>query len=170
MKNHSTLSLYIKELAGNKNQLQAEIERLILKYQVQVVGNGYIDMIVLRSNALALISDLTQINICVNVLSWWCLCTPESQATLGCPHGMGGPTNKFGVGWFSELGGPYFDLKDLGIDFEALSISQSEFVEGCNRIVSDYLENDFEQERFFTGCLHPGLWLLVPDEWRRSNN
>jgi len=46
------------------------------------VGNGYIDLIVTRGRAVQLIDELAQLPIIVSDLSWWCLCTVESQAKL----------------------------------------------------------------------------------------
>lgn len=164
-----TQSPYWQQLISNQTYYQTEIEKLLKKYQAQPTGNGYIDLIVGRNIAIQLIEELAQLPIVVSDLSWWCLCTEESKTKLGCPHGMGGPLNRFGDGWFSEcVHYPFFELAPQGIELENRSIEADVLAKESSKILADYLENRLLHESFYSECLHPGLWLYVPNEWRRQ--
>src|SRR4026207_185373 len=102
MQNNSSLSTYIQNLQNNPDRFQSAIETLLEKYQVQPVGNGYIDLILKKENSLNLIRELTNLPVAVCSLSWWCHFTLETESQLGCPHGYGGPQDKYGEGMFSE--------------------------------------------------------------------
>jgi hypothetical protein len=157
---------YMLHLIENQTEIQAAIKRLVEKDKVQIVGSGYIDMIMSIEKSIIFIKELTAINVAVEKLSWWCLTTPESRAKLGCPHGIGGPTNKFGEGWFSEC--VQFDITSFeGLEaiLNSLYISPENVVHECNQKITNYLINDFRSENFYSECLHPGLWLSVPDDW-----
>ena len=107
--------------------------------------------------------------VAVESLSWWCWCTPESQANLGCPHGMGGPTNLFGEGWFSEcVQYPIISVSDRVIDLNAHSSEPNQLANECSQLLCHYIENELPLESFYSECLHPGLWLYVPETWRRK--
>ncbi len=132
------------------------------------MGDGYIDLILPRLRAVALIRELAQLPIAVQRVTWWCHCTTESKAALGCPHGMGGPVNRFGEGWFSEcVSYPDFAVEEDGVSLEDASTGARLLAEECSGVVCDYFERDLLLETFYTECLHPGLWLHVPESWRR---
>lgn len=148
-----------------KQLVKDSLEKLFASYEVQPVGNGFVDLIVSRSNALGLLDELAKLSIRAESVSWWCLCTPENQTRLGCPHGMGGPRNRFGSGWFSEcVHYPIFDVSQHG---EALMDNSECAVNSAvahNHIVRNYLENDLPQEAFFSDCLYPSLSLQILGE------
>jgi hypothetical protein len=77
--------------------------------------------------------ELAQLPVAVDSLTWSCLCTPESRATLGCPHVYGGPANLFGDGWFSECV-QYSDITvaDRGIDLDDNSLEPSRLADECS--------------------------------------
>src|SRR5689334_16938991 len=90
---------YFQHLATSE-QIQEAIEALLAEFHVLPVGTGYIDLIVPLPGALKLIEQLAALAVAVNSVTWWCHCTPESTAGLGCPHGMGGPIDPAGQGWY----------------------------------------------------------------------
>ena len=51
MKNNFFLSLYLQSLQDNSEHFQSAIEGLLEKYQVQPVGNGFIDLIIEKLNS-----------------------------------------------------------------------------------------------------------------------
>ncbi len=161
---------YMQQLLENDMQHQTAIEQLLLKYKVQPVGVGYIDLILPKGDALALIKELAQLPVAVESLSWWCLCTQQSKATLGCPHGMGGPPNLFGEGWFSEcVQYPIISVSDQGVDLDSISVEPGQLANECGQVLCNYIENVLPVEGFYSECLHPGLWLYVPQTWKRRN-
>jgi hypothetical protein len=160
---------YLKILDNNRHQLQADIERILEKYRAQPVGSGYIDLILNCDDATKLIDELASLNIAVQRLTWWCHCTPESELKLGCPHGYGGPRNRLGIGWFSEcVNYSDFVLTEQGARFDDSSIEPNELADACKQLTINYLQNTLPNENFYSPCLHTGIWLYVPKDWRRK--
>lgn len=117
MHNNSAQTPYMQQLLANDQVYQDEIEHLLEVYRVQPVGNGYIDLILPCDRAILLIEELAKLPVAVTNLTWWCCCTPESKVQFGCHHGMGGPMNEFGEGWFSEcVGFPFFEVEKYGLN------------------------------------------------------
>jgi hypothetical protein len=160
---------YMLSLLDNAAHYQDAIQQLLVQHQAQAVGNGYIDIILPRHKAVTLVRDLAQLPVTVESLTWWCLCTPASKATLGCPHGLGGPLNRYGEGWFSEcVQYPFFEVAEHGVDLYDPTMEPADLARKCSQIMIDYINDRLPREPFFTKCLHPGLWLHVPDTWVRS--
>lgn len=160
---------YMQALQSAGESLQAAIERLMEKYQAQPVGNGYIDLIINGSDAPKLITELATLPVAVVHLTWWCLCTPDSKLQLGCPHGMGGPTNRSGPGWFSEcVHYPDFIVDEHGVLLDDLTPSPAALTQQCAQLVINYLQHTLPNEPFYSPCLYPGLWLHVPEHWQRK--
>jgi hypothetical protein len=167
MSTNTNVTTYMSYLKANQPHLQMAIESLVQKYMVQPAANGYIDLIVLRKNAPLLLDELEQLPVAVEAASWWCLA--DNLLSPNCPHGMGGPFNQFGCGWFSEcVQYKDFDVSGFGISLYAdLSTKPHELARVCNRTLKSYLETTLPTEPFYSPCLQPGLWLHLPDEWNR---
>jgi hypothetical protein len=117
MHNHAVPTPYMQQFLANDQACQNAIEHLLEVYRVQPVGNGYIDLILSCDRAILLIEELAKLPVAVTNLTWWCSCTTESKVQFGCPHGMGGPLNRFGEGWFSEcVHFPFFEVENYGIN------------------------------------------------------
>jgi hypothetical protein len=158
----------MQQLLTNQDRFQDSIEQLLSRYRVLPVGDGYIDLILPRGQSIMLIRELAQLSVAVESLSLWCLCTPASEAKLGCPHGMGGPINRFGDGWFSEcVHYPSFEVELHGVERDNASLEPQSLAIQCSKIICDFIENQLPKEEYFSECLHPGLWLLVPNDWQR---
>ncbi len=56
-----------------------------------------------------------------------------------------------------------FEIGDLGL--EIYMTTPSVYSTKCNQIMCDYIENQLPEEKFFSECLSPGIWLDVPDNW-----
>ena len=169
MPKHSSISAYLQNLQNDPERFQSAIEMLLEKHQVQPVGVGYIDLILKKENALNLIRELTNLSVAVYSLTWWCHFTLETASQLGCPHGYGGPQDKYGNGMFSECTHyPDFDIFELPEPIDENSLTTEVFVEKCNTVATDYLKNILPTERFYSPCLYPGLGLRVPDAWKRK--
>ena len=169
MQNNSAHSPYLQNLQNNPEQFQVAIEGLLKKYQVQPVGNGYIDLILDNDNSLRLIDELTKLYVALEELTWWCHYTPETKLKYGCPHGMGGPTNRFGDGMFSEcVQYPDFVVKGLPNLIDEYSVKPKIFAAECNKMIINYIKNILPLEKFYSPCLYVGLWIYVPNEWKRK--
>ena len=84
-----------------KNNSKIILDNLLNKHKAQPVGNGYIDIIVSRSNYKELASELIENDFLINAISWWeYVSNPEGSNT----YGMGGPFSIFYEGWFAETG------------------------------------------------------------------
>lgn len=163
------LSDYLAAVDAQKSDLQPQINHLLEKYQAQPVGNGYIDVIIDRANVFAFLDELTTLGIAVDAVTWWCHYTPLSKETLGCPHGMGGPINKFGEGRFSECEHyPVFDVQAQGVNFKSTGVNAHVLSQQANQLVHNYLTTEWQHEPFYSDCLRPGLWLHLPLDWVRS--
>jgi hypothetical protein len=161
------LTPYMLYLSENQDKVQIALNSLLKKYQVEGVGNGYIDQILSVEKSIILIKELTALNIAVECLSWWCLTTKESRSRLGCPHGMGGPKNRYGEGYFSECDHyPFTSFEVVEANLQSHYISPENCARECNQKFMHYLINDFLAEGFYSECLHPGLWLAVPEDWK----
>lgn len=161
---------YFRLLAENELLFRTKIDQLLTKYKAIPVGKGYIDLIISREKAVGLTKELAQLPVAVTSISWWCLCTPESRLQLGCPHGYGGPINRFGEGWFSEcVQYPIYEVSEHIIALSEISDDSYLLVSKyCNHVCS-YLEDGMTRESYYKECLYPGLWLKVPENWERIN-
>lgn len=156
---------HMNYLLENQNHYQNVIESILEKYEVLPVGNRFIDLILPREMTNDFIQELTNISIGVQYITWWCYCTPYSQKTYGCPHGLGGPG--FGEGYYSECNGGEVDVAEL-VKTSFPSTEPKGFAIECNRWVLDYFVKRFKTESFYSPCLNPGFWLLVPETWKRE--
>jgi hypothetical protein len=160
---------YLQNLHNNQDQFQKTIDDLLGKYNVQPVGNGYIDLIVDCDRSLQLVDEFAKMTVAVERLTWWCHTTPESTLKYGCPHGLGGPLNRFGEGHFSECTHyPEFVLAEHHSPIDEYSLEPHLFAEKCSQLVTNYIKNALPNESFYSPCLQPGFWLNVPFDWKRK--
>ena len=169
MHSNSIKTPYLQNLHNNQEQLQNLIEDLLEKYNVQPVGNGYIDLILDCESSIQLIDELAKIAVAIERLTWWCHTTPESASKYGCPHGMGGPPNGFGEGHFSECSDyPEFVVAEHQSPNDEYSLEPRLYAERCSEVVTYYIKNVLPTESFYSPCLNPGLWFNVPYDWKRK--
>ena len=157
----TTDTKYISTLDKDK---QEKVDQLIDKYEVPVVGTGYIDIILPRDRFEKFISDLTDLNIAIESISWWCHATDSNKKDLGCPHGMGGPMTKYG--WFSEIVQEHDELTNDYDNEPIKTINQRALSAIKNKRTENYDGTTWTFDK--TYCLTPGLWLHVPHEWTRK--
>jgi hypothetical protein len=114
------------------------IDSVIMKLHIQPVGNGYIDMICPIENIGEFIDSMEQLGVKIKGFTWWC-------HVCGChqPCGLGGPKNKYGDGWFSEI--PMGEI----ICFES------------NEKLKQFLLEDYPKSKEFRKCYMPAFWLDV---------
>ncbi len=117
------------------------VNDILIKYKAQPVGNGYIDCIVKKEYVKGLINELSNANIKITGVSWWCHHTYENDKKYNYQYGMGGPKSIYFEGWFSEV--PY--------------IFGSNFID--NTGVLNYIFIKVKGNKFYSDCLCPGLWL-----------
>lgn len=154
---------YIDSLNQQKGNIQNQIKSLLEKYKVQPVGTGYIDLIVLNQFVDSFINELSDINILVSGITWWCHCT-ESTDGLNCQHGMGGPKSKYYDGWFSETTIPMHDVNLINSEIDDFT----DKIKYSNDKVIKFIKSDFVKSEFYIRYLVPALWLYVPDNWERQ--
>jgi hypothetical protein len=160
---------YISELKSAQSTKQKAIEDTLVKHQCQSVGQGYAEIITNYEVVHEVIEELTQIGIVVAGVAWWCHCTEENQEMLYCPHGLGGPENEFGDGWFSEMVGDehYFFLTDDELKTLELDNDHTSNIQSFNEKISAYLD-EFPTHEHFISCFTPSIMLAVPEEWQRA--
>ena len=132
--------------------IKQQLDKLLMKHKVQPVGWGYTDCIIKRENLIDFLNDLDKIQIKVQAITLWCHCTNYNAQAYGCPHGGGGPLSGYHEGWFSEI--YHVEFKD---DF------------ACSADVLDYIfsdSSDWRNNKLYSPCVEPALWLDVPEEWR----
>jgi hypothetical protein len=165
---------YIDYLSLNRKEIIERLENSINQNKVQPVGDGYIDCIVMKDNLKQFVNDISSIGIIISDVSWWCYVDPNYKNS-GCPHGMGGPISDYYVGWFSELQNELYEANKDKIDSilysydnEAVNKINQETMFGIENILKEplkYTPSEFIEEN---KCVMPGLWLFVPDDWKRQ--
>ena len=163
---------YFEYLNSNKSETQKKLDDLLVKYKVQPVGWGYIDCITMKDNFADFITEISELGIVIDYVSWWCYVNPQNPINMGCPHGLGGPVSDYYEGWFSELQSYEFG-NDIEIAEKIKSYNMQKIVE-LNRKTLIEIRNKLEKPFQYTPtdfipenkCVTPALWLLVPDDWR----
>ena len=77
---------------------QAELETIIERLHMTRVGTGYFELICPKKAIVEFIDEMERLQIDITGFTWWCHVTEEHE-----PCGMGGPRDKFGDGWYSEI-------------------------------------------------------------------
>ncbi|MCP3681313.1 MAG: hypothetical protein GY861_01360 [bacterium] len=164
---------YTSTLKLNQKTVQKNLDMLIDGYDGIPASNGYIDIIILRERYVDFINALTELNLAIECVSWWCLATDENKEQYGCPHGYGGPMTKFG--WFSELSHDFDEIEKKEIERLECEYS-SERVRRINEIAAAIIK-DKRTITYGDGsylvfarntCLTPAFWIRVPDDWERQ--
>ena len=130
---------------------------------------------IVRNKLEEFINEISNLGVLTTAVSWWCYVNPKESNHTGCPHGMGGPDSIYYEGWFSELQNDLYEL-DEGIIDNILESYDKQLVYALNlktlgkvkemlEIPFRYTPNDYIVEN---KCVTPGLWLLVPDNWKRT--
>ncbi|WP_410497044.1 hypothetical protein QTL86_09245 [Cellulosilyticum sp. ST5] len=119
-----------------------KLDDILLKYHVQPVGRGYIECICPMEKAILFINAISEINIEITDLSWWCFVSEGHK-----PCGMGGPANRYGDGWFSEI--------EMG---NTIGFSS-------NEEIKDFLINEWQRSKEYRSCFVPAFCLKVPNDW-----
>lgn len=124
----------------------AKLDRLFQDLHVQPVGNGYIDCICPMDHVPDFIRSISDLGIRITKFTWWCYVSEGHE-----PCGMGGPINKFGPGWYSEI--------EMGHTFQFPS----------NSAMLDYLTNIWPKEPDYHPCYVPAFWLdFSPDTFIKN--
>ena len=167
---------YLDYLNQNRENIVGHLELILNEYKVQPVGSGYIDCIVMKYNFKDFIKEVTRLGVVINISSWWCYVNSSHPITPECPHGMGGPISEYYEGWFSELQNDFYDVGEEIVD-KLLESYDSQLVYSINmKVINDindllkipfrYTPNDYIEGN---KCVMTGLWLLVPDDWKRGS-
>ncbi len=155
---------YFQQLLVRGSEIQGEIPYILEKFEVFPVRNGLMDLVVEWNHFLGLINAFSQIKVAVYSFSLWCKNTPENKIRYRCPHGRGGPVCK--NGFLSEMYFvPKFILKTYNVDISDPAIEADELISRANNTILKYFETEFKKELFYSPCLLPGLWLLLPRGW-----
>ncbi|MFD2614181.1 hypothetical protein [Paenibacillus gansuensis] len=163
---------YFEYLDSNKRSLVEQIELIFTLYQVQPVGSGYIDCIIMRNNLKPFIDEISAIGVIISDVSWWCYFDPLNPK--GCPHGMGGPKSEYYDGWFSELQNDMFEANKEKVD-ALINSYDKRCVKSTNMQTLEEIENTlkvpfrYTHSEYIPGneCVVTGIWLHVPDDWKR---
>ncbi len=164
---------YTSTLKQNQKVVQKKLDRLIDEYAGNPVGNGYIDIIILREKYIDFINGLTELNLAIECVGWWCRAIDENKKNCGCPHGYGGPMTQFG--WFSEMCHDFDEINKDAIDNLESKYTSSN-VKAINElaatIIKDKRTMTYADGSYLTFqgnvCLTPGFWIRVPADWRRE--
>ena len=85
----------------NQNALlnhQTELEDIIERLHMVRVGHGYFEMICPKDSIIEFIDKMDELHINITGFSWWCHVKEDHE-----PCGMGGPLDRYGNGWYSEV-------------------------------------------------------------------
>lgn len=103
---------------------------------IQSVGNGFVDMICPKENIEKFIDEMDRLHIKIIGFTWWCY-----VAEGHTPCGMGGPKNRFGPGWHSEI-----SMGDL------IRVNS-------NKQLRKYLLEVYPSSKEYKPCYTPAFWL-----------
>jgi hypothetical protein len=157
---------YIQDLIARQDAVKPLLDEYLRRLSACVVGNGYIDIVLDMDSAMTLLKLAHELRIAVVGHTYWCNCTPHNRLLYHCPHGGGGPIHGEDGSYFSEC---YqydgFTLDERGFDNASFGTDFLSFVSNSNAYMTDYLAHRMKREVFFSQCLCPGIWLLVPHDW-----
>ena len=138
-----------------------KLDAIIDLHKAQPVGDGYIDIIVLRENCGPFITDLIKNGFKITNVSWWewCLNNEKNQ------YGLGGPRSKYFDGWFAELP---VDVDDIQYEKESENEDIIKIIYGhiaTKTIIYPDEILSYKQNIWLT----PALWIDVPQDWKNKN-
>lgn len=113
------------------------LDKIIEECRITAAGNGYTDLICPKENIKQFVIAVTGLDIKIIGFTLWCYVTENHK-----PCGMGGPKNKFGNGYYSEMQTDIIELKN-------------------NKEVFDFLLYEWEKQENYKECLVPGFWLKL---------
>ncbi len=125
------------------SQTKKKLDSLILKYNVTVVGKGYLECICPYQNIENFIDDVSKLDIKIAGFCWWCFVPDDGSHT---PCGYGGPAVK--DGYYSEI---IHTFKFY--EFDTLDLMKA------------YLLHEYKNEPDYHACFHPAFYLNVPNDW-----
>jgi hypothetical protein len=160
-------SPYLIGLATREAAVKPALDALIVRLQIRVVGDGYIDAITQLDRVEELLNELTRLGIAVTLITLWCDCTLDNKRKFGCPHGLGGPghTN----GFFSEIcEKDYFNVANSDVVATTTDSETNRFVTECNQLAREYVVEGMKARSDYSPCFLPGFWLGVPDNWKSN--
>ena len=131
------------------------LDRIIKEFKGQPVGDGYIDIIVLRQYYKPFAEVLINNGFLIEAISWW-----EYIDSVDTPHayGMGGPRSKYYPGWFSEVSSELDELPPANDVLAAIF----EIIE--NKALGEYGGKRITFKG--TKSLTPAFWLKVDEKWK----
>jgi len=134
-----------------------KLDKLLIEYKAQPVGNGYIDIIVMRENIDDFVNAILEQKINITAISWWDYCSDNTQKS---ELGMGGPRSDFYPGWFSEITSEFDKLEYQTSSENYKAIDILKIIE--NKVITLQANKySFKDTKTIT----PGFWLDVPNDW-----
>lgn len=128
------------------------LDELIKKFEVIPACWYYSELITRKEMVVPFVNGLAELGIRIRGFTWWCY---VDGTTSECPHGLGGPWNAYGQGWFSELG-----------HWDNIQLAELESVEETNRRYVDYYMNIFPRMQTYLSCVVPAIDIDVPESWQ----
>lgn len=133
---------------------QESLDKLLKKHEIQIVGNGYSELILSRETYRAAISELMENGWNPSAISWWEFCAEEKTPL----HGIGTVKSIYKKGCFSEL--PLaFELVENITYKELIELIENKVIRIGNELIS------FEYYNWLT----PGFCLNVPINSRKPH-
>lgn len=160
---------YMERLIKNAEKYQRKLDLIILEKKGQIVGDGYLDIIVDRNNYEKFIDALTKEEILIEGITWWLYC---DNTLLKTDYGYGGPKSWYFSGWFSELCNEFDEINVEKIRTR----NANNYVEIINKEYKTLIKNK-KTQKYSDGKhlsfienkeLMPGFWILVPNEWKNG--
>ncbi|NRH20920.1 hypothetical protein HOO68_02660 [Candidatus Gracilibacteria bacterium] len=151
-------------MESNESNIERKklLDNILEKNQTTIVGNGYVDIIIPRSNYIQLINELVINNFIITYITWWEYCTGDKFEPK---YGMGGPKNKFGDGWYSEI---CMDFNEIKTTIASSTNEKEEIIDYILSFIENTELHFYNESITFkdTKSLTPAVWLDVPDDWK----
>lgn len=106
------------------------------RLHIQPAGAGYVDLICSKSNIGVFVDEMDALGVRIVGFTWWCHVNKNHK-----PCGMGGPKNKYGEGWYSEI-----------------AMEKLQNFESNEKVKAFFIEENMKSASY-KECYVPGFWL-----------
>ncbi len=115
-----------------------ELRIIAQRFNITIVGSGYIDWICPKDNISGFIDEMERIGVKITGFTWWChVCDGHK------PCGLGGPLDEYGNGWYSEI--CFGDVHEFS----------------NHSALRRYLFEEYPASAEYKACYVPAFWLDI---------
>ncbi len=126
-------------------QLKEKLDTIIDKYNITMMGSGYLECICPFKNIENFLDEINNLNIKICGFNWWCFVCDDGSHE---PCGHGGPKTK--DGYYSEINMSEFWKFDSILEMKK------------------YLIHDYVNSSEYKSCYNPSFYIEVDSSWENK--